>query len=111
MADDIRLGRLEDKVDVIKSEVSELRTDFKIHVTKIEDKMDIFSDHITGDNKIISHLQPVLEQLPELTNIIKEYQFEKELRRRRSEKTKKIASTLGIVSVALGIIISLIKLF
>jgi hypothetical protein len=110
VADEGRFGRLEDKVDEVKTEVSELRTDFKIHVSRVEDKMDIFAEHITGDNKIINHLQPVLKQLPELTGIIQDYKFQKELEKRKSQKRKKAASVLGIASLVIGIMVGISKL-
>ena len=109
--DNKRLERLEDKVDLIKDDVSELKSDFKVHVNKMEDKMEVFGEHITGDQKIINHLEPFLKQLPEFSEALGDYKFKKQLRERREKWIKRTTAVLGLVSLLVGISVGVSKLF
>ena len=65
---DKRLDKLEDKVDAIREDVTELKTDFKIHTALIQ-------EHVTGDAKIISELKPILHKLPDIIQIVEDHQL------------------------------------
>jgi hypothetical protein len=110
MSDDTRLERLEDKVDDIKEEVGEIKTDLKVHTTLVEDKMRVFEDHITGDNKIITHIQPLLQDLPTIKEAVDQFKYEQIKKKKSSEKLKSIAAKLGIVSLVITILIGISKL-
>ena len=88
--DEIRFQRLEDKVDNVKEEVTEIKTDIRIHMSKIE-------EHVAGDNKIITHLAPLLEKLPTIIQVVEDYTFEK---RTKEERNKKLT---GVVKISAGI--------
>lgn len=106
-----RLQRLEDKVDKVKDDVHELKTDFKIHTTEMANKMQVFGDHITGDQKIINEISPLMQKLPDLVEIVKEYQYEKETKRRKREKIKTFMTKAGMISIVVGILAGLKKIF
>tara|TARA_R100001086_G_scaffold249698_1_gene190432 strand:- start:5267 stop:5587 length:321 start_codon:yes stop_codon:yes gene_type:complete len=100
---DGRMDRLEVKVDSIKDDVSELKADFRVHVSKMDTRMEVFADHIQGDNKIINEIQPLIEQLPKMAKIVKEYEYKK-------TRNKKLMQGLGVVAVIVGILSGLAKL-
>lgn len=93
MIDESRFQRLEDKVDDVREDVGELRSDMKIHMKHIE-------DHIAGDKKIIDKLAPVLDKLPDIVEIAEKHQFEKKAK-------KKLWKMVGVVGALAGIAASL----
>lgn len=106
-----RLERLEDKVDGIKEDVSELKTDLKVHMNKVDTEMKVFAEHITGDNKIISHLQPLLDDIPLIKETLEEFRYEKKAKAKLMEKLKFTSAILGITSLSIGIYLGIGKLF
>lgn len=110
MKSEDRLNRLEDKVDGVKTEVSELRTEFKVHASIISEKLEIFDDHITGDNKIINHIQPLLERLPDLVEIVEDVQFEKKKKQESTEKLKSFSLKAGALATVVGIVVGIVKI-
>lgn len=110
MSDD-RFQRLEDKVDNLKEDVTELKTDFKIHVSKMEDRLDLFEDHITGDNKIISKIEPLLERMPELAEVLDDKKYRERAEEEKGKLRRKITWFLGTTSVLAGLFVTYIKFF
>jgi len=106
-----RLERLENKVDQLKDDVSELKTDFKVHVARMDQRLDRFADHIEGDNKIINHIEPLLNQLPIITKLIEDFQYSEQSKARRNERIKTITLKLTLVSVTIAIIGGVLKFF
>ena len=108
---DSRLERLEEKVDVVRDEVNELKTDFKVHQTNMDNRMDLFQDHIAGDNKIITHIQPILERLPEIIETLEDHKAEKIIKKDKELRLKKLATVLGIIGTICGIVFGAAKVF
>lgn len=108
--DERRFERLEDKVDQIKSEVSEIKADMTINFSRFSNKLEIFASHIEGDNKIINHIEPLLDQLPELTQMIKDHKFKDELSKRRFARAKRVSVYIGLLASIVGMILTLQKL-
>lgn len=111
MSTEKRLTRVEDKLDDLKEDVVELKTDMKYLLPKVE-------QHITGDNKIINELAPVLEKLPTIVQIAEDYTYEKrkkeekaKKRKERNEKWKSIATKVGLVSAVVGIVTGIVRTF
>ena len=78
---DSRLDRMEDKVDKIQEQVSELNVDLKVHMALIE-------EHVTGDKKIINEIQPM----------IRDYYFQKEQKARQIATLKKTSLVTAILA-------------
>lgn len=91
-----RIDRLEDKMDAIKEDVTELKSDMKHLMPKIE-------EHITGDKKIINALAPVIDKLPSLIEIVEKDQFEKMKKKESADKVKYYSSRLLLLSAIVGI--------
>jgi methionine synthase II (cobalamin-independent) len=106
--DETRFTRLEKRVDEIKDDLSEVKADVKITTHTIDDLKTSFRDytetvkkHVNGDEKIITEIQPIIEQ----------FKFEQELKRRRHESLKKWGMKLGIPATILALISAAITLF
>ena len=111
MSTEKRLTRVEDKLDDLKEDVVEMKTDMKYLLPKVE-------EHITGDKKIIYELAPVLEKLPTIVQIAEDYNYEKrkkaekaKYKKERNEKWKAIATKVGLVSAVVGIITGVVRTF
>ena len=91
-----RIDRLENKLDAVKEDVTELKTDMKHLMPKIE-------EHITGDKKIINHLAPVIDKLPNLIEIVERDQYEKMKKEEKREKFKTLTAKLLFLSTIVGI--------
>lgn len=91
MSNELRFQRIEDKVDVIKQDVSEIRSDMKVHLSKVE-------EHITGDKKIIDELRPVLAKLPQIVEMAEEHHFAKQLKLKAMKIIGGIAILAGIAA-------------
>ena len=81
MSDEKRLERLEDKVDVIKEDVTELKVELRLHMEKVD-------EHITGDKKIINEITPLLSSLPALIDMAQDHQFKKKMMEEKEEEAK-----------------------
>lgn len=96
MIDESRFQRLEDKVDVVKEDIAELKSEFK-------GGMELMKEHVAGDKKIINELQPVLSKLPDIVEMAEEYRFQQQL------KTK-VMKTIAAISVVIGLIAGITKI-
>lgn len=101
---DKRLDKLEEKVDAVKEDVMELKSDFKIHTTLIR-------EHVAGDNKVISDLKPILAKLPDIVQIVEDYQYSKMNRQKKMEFIADWTKKLTFVSTAIGVIYAILQLF
>lgn len=101
---DKRLDKLEEKVDAVKEDVMELKSDFKIHTTLIK-------EHVAGDNKVISDLKPILAKLPDIVQIVEDYQYSKMNRQKKMEFITEWTKKLTLVSTAIGVIYAILQLF
>ena len=97
MPNERRLERLEEKIDGTKDGLSELCTDFKVHVTNIENKLDRFEGHI-------------LENLPSIREAVEEFNFEKRLKKEKFNKRRKVSWILGSISLVVGIVAGVVRL-
>jgi uncharacterized coiled-coil DUF342 family protein len=106
--DEVRYARLESRVDEIKDDVSEIKADQKINnyemselKNAIKEQIDVVRSHVTGDEKIISQLEP----------IIQDFQFRQERQRRRVSALKELGMKLAIPATVVGLIGASIKIW
>lgn len=85
--------RIESKIDRIQEDI----TDLKVKVEKIDTRMDMFDAHITGDEKIISKLLPVLDKFPSVIKIVEDYEFKERLKDNRIASIKKTGLISGVI--------------
>jgi uncharacterized coiled-coil DUF342 family protein len=110
MADNQRLTRVENKVDTIKEDVSELKTEVRVSFSKIENRMDTFGAHVAQDQKIINKIGPLLDKLPEIHQITEMYRFDQMTKAIKKEKLKSFSKKLGLISLGFGFIITIFKI-
>jgi len=103
MIDETRFQRVESKLDELKDDVTELKSDFRIHINLVE-------EHVAGDKKIINQITPILDKLPSIMEIVEDYQFSKVLKQKRMDHIKEVTTKLGLVGLVLGIVVSVIKI-
>jgi len=109
--DQDRFNRLEDKVDRLKDDVTEVKVGLEVHSKTMIEKMNSFEDHIAGDNKIISHLKPVLEKLPTIVEMAEEHTFRKRQEEDRKKKLASYKAKLTAVSITIGVLLGAYKLY
>lgn len=101
---DSRIERIEVRVDEIKDDVSELKADFRIHTKLVE-------EHVMGDTKIITEIQPLLAAIPQITEMAEEHHYKKMKRKKRIEKMKSISLPVGLIATLVGLISGVMRLF
>lgn len=106
-----KVDRVDDKVEEVKIDVTEMKTNMKHHMRTVE-------AHVTSDNRIIKHIEPMLPLISELKEIVAENKFErmkeeelKEKRKLRMHKLKIISLKWGFFFGACGVILGLLRLF
>jgi hypothetical protein len=98
---DERFTRLESRVDEIKDNVSDLKAEHKILSNSfdllnrnVSEYTELVKNHVTGDNKIIKEIIPVIEN----------FQYEQETKRRRVAFLKYWGLKLAIPATIVGIV-------
>lgn len=111
MSNEKRLERMEEKVDNLKDNVTDLSSDFRQHTTMIEGKLELFQKHVEADSEVIKELRTFSAELPAIKEIAEEFRFKKELEKRTVKKLKRTGAALGLISIVLGIGVSFLKVF
>lgn len=113
--DEQRFNRIENRLDEVKDTVAEVKAEQKVHGEIIKDMRSDFKEytelvktHVTGDTKIINEIIPLLEPLRDM---VKDYAFKTEEKRRKNEKIKHWATRLGLITLVIGVLSGLSKLF
>jgi hypothetical protein len=77
MVSEVRFNRLEDKVDKVDEKLDtvdkttlEIQGQLDKHISTVE-------QHITGDEKIINYLEPLIPHLQSIAEMAKDHQFQK----------------------------------
>lgn len=98
-----RFDKLDNKIEKVREDVSELKVDLKAHIVESKINMDVIRDHVAGDKKIINAIEPLMSELPDLVNIIKEYQFNKLKKQKKLSflniTKSKIAILVGVITI------------
>lgn len=111
-----RFTRLENRVDEVKNDVAEVKANTIVHGAMLVDMKDklrehteLIKDHVAGDNKVINEIAPFMESFKDIKEIIADYKFEKETRKRRIAKIKEYAIKTSLASAVLGLIAAFLK--
>lgn len=114
--DELRFARVEQRIDELKEDMSEVKTETRIQGQKIDDLKEKFDrhteaveKHVLGDEKIITHIQPLIRILPHLESMVDDHKFIKAQKEKRSEVFKSISVKLGIATGATGLLATLWK--
>lgn len=101
--DNNRLERLEDKVDAVKEEVSDLRADMRVHMATIE-------RHVSSDERIIEKIAPLLDKFDDIVKVTEDHKFKKKVKADRVASISLWTKRLGLVSVIIGIAVGISRL-
>jgi hypothetical protein len=104
------LKSLDDKVEKVKDEVTDIKIALNSHVAKMDSKMEVFEDHITGDKKIINEITPMLEKLPMLAEMAEDHVYKKRKKEESVEKLTLWTKRLALISTVVGIVVGIVKL-
>lgn len=97
-----KVDKMDDKVDYVIVEVTEMRISTK-------HQMDTIRQHVTADQKIINHIQPLLPILEDLAEMVKDHKFEKTKKEKSLETIKGISTRVGIAAGCIGIVTAISK--
>lgn len=108
-------GRVDTRIDTIKDDVAELKAEQKMIRDEVgETRIDIqdltveMRGHVAGDNKIVTHLTPIMADLKEM---VEDHKFKKLEHEKKHKRYKSLALKLGLVATVLAIIGSVFKYF
>lgn len=107
-----RVERMDEKIDGMKEDIFELKSDFKVFSHNIE-------RHVTGDEKIISEIQPTLRafqdfvrnDLPIIKEIANQEMAKKELDKMTAKKLARWKLIGGTVAAVASGIFAIDKIF
>lgn len=88
-----KVDNVNEKVDEVKIDVTELKGDMKLHMHEVE-------KHVTDDNKIIKHIEPMLPLISELKTIVDESKYE---RMKRKNFIKNLKTTSMVIGIVVGV--------
>lgn len=115
--DDKRFSKLENRVDEIKDDVSELKAETKVQHGMIQDLKDDFKDHISvikshiaGDDKIINKIEPIIPQIKDIREVIEDYKYKKKSKEDKIKFLKSLSIKIGIVAATLGCIYTIVRI-
>jgi hypothetical protein len=104
------LKSLDDKIEKVKDDVTEVKVALNTHIVKMDTKMEVFEDHITGDKKIINEITPMLEKLPMLAEMAEDHVYKKRKKEESMEKLTLWSKRLGVIATIIGILTAITKL-
>lgn len=104
--DEQRFQRLEDKVDVLKQDVTELKVNLTVGMEKLDGHIQEVRDHVAGDNKIINEITPVLGQLKEMVD---DYSYKKKRKEEAMDTVVSITKKSAMVTAICGALASVLK--
>lgn len=95
-----RYDRLESKIDKVNDDVTEVKVDMAEVKNMVKNTNEIMSEHIAGDNKIISQLAPILN---ELGDMVQDHTYNKMKKEERFDKLKLWSIRLSLFGTVVGI--------
>jgi hypothetical protein len=98
---------LRDDITDIKIDVAEVKSDVKHIDVKIDKAMQVFEDHVTGDNKIITHIEPILPHLASIAQMAEDHNYKKLQRQRQTDFIKSWKLKLSFfvtITIVIGIV-------
>lgn len=113
MSDERRLDRLEDKVDKVNDKVEAVDKRTIKMEAKLDQHIDVIERHVTGDNKIIDHIQPLIPHLESIAEMAQDHVYKKKLKEERMDKLFVVGNKVkiwgGVVGIASAILAFLSK--
>ena len=103
-----KVDRLKDEhnedMTEIKVDIAEIKSDVKHIDVKIDTAIKVFHDHVTGDNKIITHIEPILPHLASIAQMAEDHNFKRVKQQKRTDFLKSSRLKLGVLLTVVSII-------
>lgn len=103
-----RLENVEQKVDKVYLELSEVKSKVANIEGKLDTHMSYIEQHVAGDTKIIREIQPLIEKLPYIAKVVEDYRYNEMAKEKKKEDlmiaAKKVCMATSIVGVIATII-------
>lgn len=100
--------RLHEKIDRVHGDMldrtNEIKTDLKIFTEQVK-------EHVSSDKKIAAEIEPLVNIIPHLTDMVNDHSYRKERSKRWMQKVKNFSIYLGIVSAIGGLVFGYIRAF
>lgn len=120
--DEQRFARLETRVDEIRDDVSEVKSDLKLRTELIKNDIHGLKDefarhteavisHVAGDEKIVTEIQPLLKVIPLLKEVAEDHNYRKLKKQERTDKLKYWGLRIGVATGAISLLSALISFF
>jgi hypothetical protein len=110
MLTESQFEKLEDKVEAVREDVSELKSDLKLHVQETRQNMEVIRAHVTADNRIVAAIEPLVKELPTLIEIAKEYHWQKLAKEKQESVLSVWGKRLAILASGATLMAGLIKI-
>jgi aspartate carbamoyltransferase catalytic subunit len=115
--DELRFARVEQRIDELKEDMSEVKVETRLQGQKVDDLKDQFSKHteviekhVLGDEKIITHIAPLVRVLPHLEEMVEDYKFNRIQKQKRADLFKSISVKIGVATGTITLLASFWKL-
>lgn len=110
MISESQITKLEDKVEAVREDVSELKSDLKLHIQETRQNMEVIRAHVSADNRIVAAIEPLVKELPTLVEIAKEYHWQKMAKEKKESAVSIWAKRVGILASGATLMAGLIKI-
>lgn len=112
---DKRFENLEKGHEKLHEKIDRVHGDMLERTTEIKGDLKVFTeqvkDHVSSDKKIAAEIEPLVEILPSLKDMVKDHAYKKERSRRWLEKVKTFSLYSGVIGTICGIVFGYIKAF
>jgi hypothetical protein len=110
MITESQISKLEDKVEAVREDVSELKSDLKLHIQETRQNMEVIRAHVSADNRIVTAIEPLVKELPTLVEIAKEYHWQKLSNEKKESMFALWGKRLAILASGATLMAGLIKI-
>ena len=100
--------KLHEKIDRVHGDMLErtndIKTDLKVFTEQVK-------DHVASDKKIAAEIEPLVNIIPHLTDMVNDHSYKKERAKRWMTKVKNFGLYVSVIGGICGIVFGYIKAF
>lgn len=109
------IERIGTRVDELVHDMAEVKAEQKVQGKSLNDlssnfekHIDLIREHVTGDNKVISELAPLMVPLKKIVELESHKSM---LKKQKEKKMKRLVTRFTLVSLVLGSLFTTMKIF
>lgn len=88
--------KIQNKLEKFHEDIVETKTDLKIFTERV-------TEHVASDKKIASEIEPLVQILPNLKNMVEDHEYKKTRDKKFFRNMKRAGIVLGVISTVVGI--------